>query len=182
MGDALERLYDQNLGLRPRLPMSESLNQISKLRWELAQWQDNLPSCLQIIASQDTLDDVPLTVGTTRLRVLLSLRFLGARILILRPVLSQFLDFPGMTFSNEHQSEWLRNSSAVLLADLVRTCGDILQISKSILAGSRNDQNLLGAWWFSCYYSMHTLVLMMCLISTNHAQLSTPPSRSWESF
>ncbi|KAJ5839466.1 hypothetical protein N7455_006060 [Penicillium solitum] len=99
MGDALERLYDQNLGLRPRLPMSESLNQISKLRWELAQWQDNLPSCLQIIASQDTLDDVPLTVGTTRLRVLLSLRFLGARILILRPVLSQFLDFPAFNSS-----------------------------------------------------------------------------------
>ncbi|KAJ5432090.1 uncharacterized protein N7458_011246 [Penicillium daleae] len=127
MGDALERLYDQNLGLRTRLPMSESLNQISKLRWELAQWQDSLPSCLQIITSQDTLDDVPLTVGTTRLRVLLSLRFLGARILILRPVLSQFLDLPGMTASNEHQSEWLRNSGAVLLADLVRTCGDILQ-------------------------------------------------------
>lgn len=153
MGEALERLYDQNLGIRTRLPMSESLNQISKLRWELAQWQDRLPSGLQIITSQDTLDDVPLTLGTTRFRVLLSLRFLGARILILRPVLSQFLDLPGMTASNEHQSEWLRNSGAVLLADLVRTCSDILQISKNILAGSRNDQNLLGAWWFSCYYS-----------------------------
>lgn len=182
MGDALERLYDQNLGRRTRLPMSESLNQISKLRWELAHWQDNLPSCLQIITSQESLDDVPLTVGTTRLRVLLSLRFLGVRILILRPVLSQFLDLPGMTASNEHQSEWLRNSGAVLLADLVRTCGDILQISKNILAGSRNDQNLLGAWWFSCYYSMRSLVVMMCFISTNYAQLSTPPSRSWEFF
>jgi hypothetical protein len=182
MGNALERLYDQNLGLHTRFPMSESLNQISELRWELAQWQDNLPSGLQIINSQESLDDIPLTIGTTRLRVLLSLRFLGARILILRPVLSQFLDFSGMTALNEHQSEWLRNSGAVLLADLVRTCGDILQISKSILAGSRNDQNLLGAWWFSCYYSMRTLVFMMCFVSTNYAQLSTPPSRSWEFF
>lgn len=182
MGEALEHLYDQNLGLRTRLPTGESLNRISKLRWKLAQWQDNLPSCLQIIIPQESLDDVPLTVGTTRFRVLLSLRFLGARILILRPVLSQFLDFSGMTASNEHQSEWLRNSGAVLLADLVRACGDILQISKSILAGSRNDQNLLGAWWFSCYYSMRTLVLTMCFTSTNYAQLSTPPSRSWELF
>ena len=158
MGGALDRLYDSNLGLCTRLPMGESLNQISKLRWELAQWQDNLPSCLRIVTSQDTLDDVPLTIGTTRLRVLLSLRFLGARILILRPVLGQYLDLPGMTASSEHQSEWLRNLGAILLVDLVRTCGDILQISKNILAGSRNDQNLLGAWWFSCYYSMHTLV------------------------
>lgn len=182
MGEALERLYDSNLGLRTRLPMGESLHQISKLRWNLAQWQDNLPSCLQITTSQDTLDDVPLTVGTTRLRVLLSLRFLGARILILRPVLSQFLDLPGMTASSEHQSEWLRDSGAILLVDLVRTCGDLLQTSKNILAGSRNDQNLLGAWWFSCYYSMRTSILMMCLISTNPTQLSTPPLRSWESF
>lgn len=160
MGDALERLYDQNLGFRTRLPMSETLNQISKLRWELAQWQDNLPPSLQIITSQEAVDDVPLTAGTMRLRVLLSLRFLGVRILILRPVLSQFLDLPGTTASNEHQAEWLRNSGAVLLTDLVRTCGDILQISNNILSGSKNDGNLLGAWWFSCYYSMHTLVLM----------------------
>ncbi|OQD92814.1 hypothetical protein PENSOL_c037G07255 [Penicillium solitum] len=129
MGDALERLYDQNLGFRTRLPMSETLNQISKLRWELAQWQDNLPPSLQIITSPEVVDDVPLTAGTMRLRVLLSLRFLGARILILRPVLNQFLDLPGTTASNEHQAEWLRNSGAVLLADLVRTCGDILQIT-----------------------------------------------------
>lgn len=105
------------------------------------------------------MDDILLTAGTIRLRVLLSLRFLGTRILILRPVLSQFLDLPGTTGSDEHQTEWLRNSGAVLLADLVRTCADILQTSKNILSGSKNDGNLLGAWWFSCYYSMHTLVL-----------------------
>jgi hypothetical protein len=178
MGDALERLYDQNLGLRTRLPMSESLNHISKLRWELAQWQDNLPSCLQIITSQETLHDVPLTIGTTRLRVLLSLRFLGARILILRPVLSHFLDLSGMTASNDHQLEWLQNSGADLLADLVRTCTDVLHISKNILAASTNDQNLLGAWWFSCYYSMEAPVHIMCVIDTDYSQLSTPPSQS----
>lgn len=162
MGDALERLYDQNLGIRTRLPLSESLNQISKLRWELAQWQDTLPSSLKIINSNDTLDDVPLTVGTMRLRVLLSLRVLGARILILRPVLGQFLDLPGMISSNKYQSECLLSSGSVLLEDLARTCADVLQISKNILASSRNNQNLLGAWWFSCYYSMDTLVLISC--------------------
>ncbi|CAG8942836.1 unnamed protein product [Penicillium salamii] len=164
MGDTVECLYDQNLGLRTRLPMSESLNQISKLRCELAQWQDNLPSCLQIVTSQDTLDDVPLTVGTTRLRVLLSLRFLGARILILRPILSQYLDLPGTTASNEHQTEWLRSSGAVPLADLVRTCADILQTSKNIMAGSRNDQNLLGAWWFSCYYTFNSSLAILGIL------------------
>lgn len=150
----MDRLYDQNLGFRPSLPMSEALGQISQLCWQLAQWQDNLPTCLKIITSRDTVDDVSPSIENVRLRVLLSLRYLGTRILVLRPVLNQFLDLPGTTASNEHQSQWLRNSGAVLLADMVRTCNDVLHISKNIiLAASQNDQNLLGAWWFSCFYS-----------------------------
>ncbi len=155
IGDVVDRLYDQNLGFRPLLPMSEALGQISQLCWTLAQWQDNLPTRLKIITSRDAVDDVPPTLENVRLRVLLSLRCLGAKILVLRPVLNQFLDLPGTTASNEHQLQWLRSSGAVLLADIVCTCTDVLHIGKNIiLAASRNDQNLLGAWWFSCYYSM----------------------------
>lgn len=133
--------------------MSEALGQISQLCWKLAQWQDNLPTRLKIISSRDTVDDVASTLENVRLRVLLSLRCLGAKILVLRPVLNQFLDLPGTTASNEHQLQWLRSSGAVLLAEMVCACGDVLHIGKNILAASQNDQNLLGAWWFSCYYS-----------------------------
>ncbi len=156
IGDVVDRLYDQNLGSRPHIPMSEPLVQISQFCWKLAQWQDNLPASLKIITSRNTIDDdVPRTLENVRLRVLLSLRYLGAKILVLRPVLNQFLDLPGATALNEHQSQWLRSSGAALLADVVCTCTDVLHISKNIiLAASRNDQNLLGAWWFSCYYSM----------------------------
>ena len=133
--------------------MSNTVDQISRLCWKLAQWQDNLPTRLKIMTSGDTADDTPRTLESTRFRVLLSLRFLGTRILALRPVLGQFLDLTGTTAANEHQARWFCSSGAVLLADLVSTCRDVLHISKGILAASRNDQNILGAWWFSCYYS-----------------------------
>jgi hypothetical protein len=153
----VDKLYDQNLGFRSQAPMSNTVDQISRLCWSLAQWQDNLPARLKIITARDVADDaVSRTLETTRLRVLLSLRFLGTRILVLRPILGQFLDLPGSSTANEHQSRWLCSSGAALLADLVNTCRDVLHISTSILAASRNDQNLLGAWWFSCYYSMMT--------------------------
>ena len=132
--------------------MSETLEEISRLCWKLAQWQDALPSCLEIITSKDTIDDVPPALETTRFRVLLSLRYLGTRILVLRPTITQFLDLCG-TMSNEHESKWLWKSGAVLLTDLVRTCTDVLHTSKNILAAAQKDRNLLGAWWFSCYYS-----------------------------
>lgn len=157
IGDVVDKLYEQNLGFWTQAPMSETVDQISRLCWKLAQWQDNLPSCLRIISSHDTPGDAPRTLETTRFRVLLSLRFLGTRILVLRPILGQLLDLGGAAAANESQTRWLCSSGAVLLADLVSTCRDVLHISKSVLAASRNDQNIQGAWWFSCYYSMMRL-------------------------
>ncbi|KAH1594733.1 hypothetical protein KXX34_001853 [Aspergillus fumigatus] len=120
MGDAVDRLYGQNLEFQTHLPMSETLDRIFGLSWKLAHWQDNLPPTLQIInTTKEALNDVPLTVGTTRFRVLLSLRYLGARILIIRPILRKFLDMGSMTASHEHRSEWLVNSGAGLLAELI---------------------------------------------------------------
>ncbi|KAJ0417773.1 putative Zn(II)2Cys6 transcription factor [Aspergillus carlsbadensis] len=165
MGDALERLYGQNLQFHTNLSMSETLDRISGLSWKLAHWQDSLPSTLQIInTTKEALSDVPLTVGTTRFRVLLSLRYLGAKILIIRPILRKFLDMGSMTPSHEHRSEWLLNSGSGLLAELVRTCRNVLQISKSILHGSKSDQNLLGAWWFSCFYTFNASLAILAVL------------------
>lgn len=150
----MDTLYEQNLDHRLQAPMDETVSQISRLCWRLAQWQDSLPAHLKIITSRETADIASRTLETTRLRILLSLRFLGTRILVLRPILSQFLYLTGTTAANEHQLKWFCSSAAVLLSDLVGTCRDVLHISKSILTASRNDQNILGAWWFSSYYSM----------------------------
>lgn len=170
MGDALDQLYGQNLGFRNHLPMSETLDRIFGLCWKLAHWQDTLPPALQIInTSKEAVSDVPLTVGTARFRVLLSLRYLGAKILIIRPILRKFLDMGSKAVvSHEHRSEWLVNSGAGLLAELVRTCRSVLKISKSILLGSKSDQNLLGAWWFSCFYSQSIPVCCLPWLHFTH--------------
>lgn len=154
MGDAVDQLYGQNLGCHTPVLMGESLHQISGLLWQLDRWQGKLPGHLKIISSSgDMLDNIPFSLETTRFRVLLSLRYLGVRVLILRTILGQVLPLPGRTTSNEHQSEWLLDSVFPLLAELARTCSNVFQISGDLLAASRNNQNLLGAWWFSCYYS-----------------------------
>lgn len=151
MGGAVDQIYGQNLGFPSQDSMSESLHRISNLRWQLAQWQDDLPQCLKTIAYDEALNSTPLFLETTRLRVLLSLRYLGTCILVLRPVLIQFLELSCEPTSS--QSEWLQNHGTVLLRDLVLRCRDALELSKKILLASKEDKNLLGAWWFSCYYS-----------------------------
>lgn len=157
MGDILERLYDNNLGSNPNPEPSQILEQTTKVCFGLAQWQDTLPSNLKIMTCHDTIDAVaPLMLESTRLRVLLSLRYLGIRILAMRPVINLFLDTTGSeSSSHEHTSRWLHSCGATILSDLVKTAGDVLHISKELLKASETThQNLLGAWWFSCYYSM----------------------------
>lgn len=155
MGDTIDRLYGQNLGSIAPAYTSETLSQVSDLLSQLDQWQEQLPQHLKAIdPSEDMLENAAASLETTRLRVLLSFRYLGARILVLRAILTHFFPPSGMKISNEHLSEWLLDSSFPLIADLVRTCLRVFQISTDLLTASTNNQNLLGAWWFSCYYSM----------------------------
>ncbi|KAK3332833.1 hypothetical protein B0T19DRAFT_457818 [Cercophora scortea] len=192
MGDVLDRIYDQNLGFRPPIPTSEALNHISQILWRLAQWQDNLPDYLKVISASDASasETVPPTLETTRLRVLLSLRYFGARILVLRPAVIQFFDLtppqPSSASSaaasgeSNAQSRLLRSSGAVLLADMVRTCGDVLHISRNIILAAlrESNQNLLGAWWFSCYYTFNAALALLGVLAIKRmpaytAELST---------
>lgn len=155
MGDTIDRLYGQNLGSIVPAYTSETLSQVSDLLAQLDQWQEQLPQHLKAIdPSENMLANASASIETTRLRVLLSLRYLGARILVLRTILIHFFPPSGRKNSNEHLSEWLLDSSFPLIADLVRTCLHIFRLSSDLLAASTNNQNLLGAWWFSCHYSM----------------------------
>lgn len=154
MGDAVDRLYGQNLGSCTLMPMDEALRQVSDLLWQLEQWKDNLPRHLKVISSsRDMLDNIPFSLETTCFRVLLSLRYLGARVLVLRATLGQILPLPSRSTSNEPQSEWLLDFAFPLLTELTRTCANVFQISRDLLVASRNNRNLLGAWWYPCYYS-----------------------------
>ncbi|CAG8106038.1 unnamed protein product [Penicillium salamii] len=178
MGDTIERLYDQNLGLRPHLSMTESINQISALRCELNKWRGNISSCLQIVTSQDPLNDGHFTVDkidNTRFNILLSLRYFEARMLILRPLLGHYLDLPGRPASNAHQPNGLLNTEAHLLSDIVRTCGDILRISKNLMTGSRKNKSLLGAWWFALFNSCLAIlgILLIKKVSAYSKQASS---------
>ncbi|KAK4175182.1 fungal-specific transcription factor domain-containing protein [Triangularia setosa] len=168
MGDILERLYDNNLGTGASPEPNHILEQTTKLCFRLAQWQDTLPVNLQIMTCHDTIDIVtPPMLESTRLRVLLSLRYLGIRILALRPIINLFLDSTSSeTSTREHTSRWLHNCGATILSDLVRKAGDVLHISKELLKASEtSNQNLLGAWWFSCYYTFNASLALLGVLA-----------------
>ncbi|KAE8382394.1 fungal-specific transcription factor domain-containing protein [Aspergillus bertholletiae] len=154
IGSTVDQMYGQNLGFPSQISMSEFARRISELQWQLAQWQDNLPHFLKTITYGETLNCGPISLEVTRLRVLLSLRYQGACVLVLRPILRQFLT-PSFEPSLS-QLNWLQSHGAVFVADLVQKCKDVIELSKNILVASKEDKNLLGAWWFSCFYTFNS--------------------------
>lgn len=192
MGEAVERLYDQNLGHQHEPATNDTFNEVSRLQWKLSRWQDSLPPYLRILTTDNSLTDSlrssPLEIA--RFCVLLSLHYHGTRIFVLRPILRPLLDQQTTSsVVNKHQSTWLLSSSASLLEDILNTSRDVLYISRDILTVAQNDKNLMGAWWFSCFFSMD-LFLFCCLSSaqqletikngeTNHSNLQRlmPPSQ-----
>ncbi|KAK4647029.1 uncharacterized protein QC761_121940 [Podospora bellae-mahoneyi] len=50
--------------------------------------------------------------------------------------------------------------------------GDVLHISKELLKASETtNQNLLGAWWFSCYYTFNASLALLGVISIKRMPL-----------
>ena len=154
MGETLEQLYDQNLGSSSSLSSYETLARKFALCWKLAEWQHALPPKLQLMTSSELLDGETLPIEITRFRVLLSLRYLGTRILITRPILLRFLDFDGNSNGRDHELALLRDAGASGLRDCVHTCTEVIVIVGVIVNGFKNDTNLMGAWWYSTFYSV----------------------------
>lgn len=94
----------------------------------------------------------PMEHEVTRLRVVLTTRFLNIRILTHRPLLCKFLEIIGSAHVDVQQLTVLRQVGA----NSIRTCAQsavlLIDITQWALQHSESSRQLLGAWWFSLYY------------------------------
>ena len=153
MSETLDQLYDQNLGSSTSLNSYDTVARSFELCWKLAEWRHALPLNLRLVTSSEMLykDNIPLEM--TRFRVLLSLRYLGARVLVTRPICLKFLDFDVESNGGDHELGLLRDAGVSGLRDCIHTCTEVIGIVGVIVNGFKNDTNLMGAWWYSTYYS-----------------------------
>ncbi len=144
-------LYGQNLGCDQPLGEMETITQVFKLEQELSDWEHSLvqPLCLRtpslLLLDQDSALD-------ERFRVILTLRYLNLQILLHRPFLSRCLDLRGKTSSENQTVRSVDQLAANFIDTCVRSSEDIISIVHSIVS-AKPSVELLGAWWFSLYYS-----------------------------
>lgn len=88
-----------------------------------------------------------------KFRVILTLRFLHVQILLHRPVLARSLDITGVLGVEPTEDRLLNDIRYGSLKKCVESAMWIIDIIYELVSSSRWPRNLLGAWWYSLYYS-----------------------------
>lgn len=148
-------LYGHNLGCDEPPSETRMVTHIFQLEQELNDWQSLLsqplflrtPSCLPTAG-------VPDSPIIERFRVVLTLRYLNVQLLLHRPVLTASLDScaqqPSPLLSTQKSVDQMQMN---FKRTCVRVAEEIIEIIYRILTTPSLGRHLLGAWWFTLYYS-----------------------------
>lgn len=140
------------------------------LEQKLAEWKLNLPSQLRR-RPWDTLDPDSVSISSwdpvfDRLSVIIMLRYLNVRILLHRPVLSAFLlrraRLRSATSASEDEDHFFHD----LGERSIKACEQCAIDVVDIVHRTSRPPALLGAWWFSAYYSKYCQKLPATLAKT----------------
>lgn len=148
-------LYGHNLGCEESPPETQIVSDILILEEQLNDWRRNLPPALSLrsasnLPRQEHVQDQ----ATERFRVILSLRCLNLQLLIYRPMLttslSKYASSPNgavQRYGSLNHMYMTFNRTQIQIAE------DIIEIIHAVLTDPGLGRDLIGAWWFTLYYS-----------------------------
>lgn len=166
----LDLLYDQNIGCDFTLSVSETIAHIFSMEQKLFAWERSLPQQLQLITHvdltslhQDGMSDP--AYYAMKFRVILTLRYLNVRVLLHRPVLVKFIAASKSSHGDSQDVKLLQQIGMNSLGLCTSSAREIIDIVHFLVSGPRYGWkvNLLGAWWFSLYYSMFSSISLLTL-------------------
>ena len=149
-GDIVSQLYGSNLDADPALSLPIMLERVFKLEQRLARWKRDLfPQLHQ--TPWEALEPESVSVSSfepifDKLSVITTLRYLNTRILLHRPILSSLLL---QKVSRPRDNPFLLK----IREQSIKTCEGCAMEVVDIVYKTSKSPFLLGAWWFSAYYS-----------------------------
>jgi len=162
MHKVIDSLYGGNLGCDSGSSIFDIASCLLQIEQQLLDWQRNLPSGLPLVQASDLAawSDQEVT-NVHRFRVILTLRYHNLRILAHRPVLVKFLDLLASRTSDYQQLSVLQQVGMDNVQTCIHSANSIIAIVGHIVNSHTSIRHLLGAWWFSLYYSELNLLLTL---------------------
>lgn len=180
----IDHLYGNNIACSSSSNAADTIAHVYKIESHLSDWQERLHPDLKLISTAD-LDSalLPREEGAAaeewqrlRLRFILTLRYTNIRILLHRTVLVKFLD--GFDSSQDsHDVSMLQQVGMNNIQIAILSAKEIISLMHPVIQspGRSKKRGLLGAWWFSLYYSKtlyYILVVTLTLTSDSSIQCS----------
>lgn len=121
-------------------------------------WERTLPANLKITSSMRIISrDVEHSLHEDeytelRLRTILTLRYLNLCLLLHRPILTKYLDLVSSN-SYSHELRLLQQVGSNSIKVCIQSSIEVISIVHAAVQKTEGRRSLLGAWWYSLYYS-----------------------------
>jgi hypothetical protein len=153
LGEIIEVLYGNNLGCDASENLFDIASSLLQFEQKYIGWQRSLPASFSLVVPGAQLFDGRGELNL-RFRLILTLRFLNVRILTHRPMLSKYLELIANPHSDMQQMAILKQIGANSMRICINSAVGVIKLVREVLAPQEPRSHLLGAWWFSLYYSM----------------------------
>ncbi|CAI7569790.1 unnamed protein product [Penicillium palitans] len=168
--NVLELLYGQNIGCDGPLPVSETVAHIFSLEQHLFSWERSLAHPLQLISSAN-IENLPqdqMSSNTQYLslkfQVILTLRYLNLRVLLHRPILVKFITASRSPDRDPQDMRLLQHIGMNSLQICADSATEIIDIVHRVVSEPGWKRSLLGAWWFSLYYTFNAALVLIGVV------------------
>ncbi len=158
MWRVIDSLYGGNIACDEPPTELDVVTRLFKIEQDLIEWQKHLPLNMGLRNSQDILafdrGEDPLI---ERYRIILTLRYHNIRVLLHRPILVKFLDISQEQPKKSQEPAFSQHLGFNSLRICIQSSEEIISMVYTLVtatapAGS-SQHGILGAWWFSLYYS-----------------------------
>ncbi|GFF96416.1 transcriptional activator protein acu-15 [Aspergillus udagawae] len=166
MGTIIDQVYGQNLGCGPGLSVGETVGRVLSIENQLFSWVMALPESLRQLTLQGLREEIKQSEDQPRpfslkFRVILTLRYLHTQILLHRPILVKFLDASLASGLEPGQERILNEIGYSSMNKCVESAMGVIDIIHELVSATGWQRDLLGAWWYSLYYTFNAALVII---------------------
>lgn len=165
MWTILDRLYDCNISY-PENSVLSTASQILEIEHQLLEWQASLSPLLSLTNPAEIRNDNDFCLAR-RFRVILTLRHHNVRLLAHRRILDLYLASIERGRGHDAHESMLIQIGERSKTVCLQTASELISIVHVITHSPQPKCGLLGAWWFTLYYSKAAAIIAIIALSTN---------------
>ncbi|KAI1344808.1 fungal-specific transcription factor domain-containing protein [Xylariaceae sp. FL0016] len=167
MGMVLDTMFGSNIGAGSGVDVLTIASNILQLEHKFLEWLSSLPQSLGIITPEEVAADDEYSL-TKRLRVILTLRYHNLRMLAHRPILDKYLEATGRDSVDDSEHATLRQVGWRSKNTSVQSAAALIGIVRNITMASGPKRRLLGASWFTLYFTLNAALTIIAVLLSDH--------------